>query len=1116
MRGDFTRFSHRAERHYAGVLMQQGRVTLDADWNEQFEIDDHRWRVQTVDTVGRACAPEDEAGFRLSFTPDGSDLVIHPGRIYLDGLLVELAVGAPVRVVAIDDATVTLAHLAPDDRPLAPGQWVEVVSDETEHPGGPDRTLARIESVDAEAPSVTLAADPSSHSGQTEVRLRRVVTYLTQPHYPAAAGPPFADPFDPAAWGGRTHLAYLDVWRRHVTALEDPHLREVALGGPDTATRVQTVWAVRLLRDPEKRGEPADASGLACHDPHPLWDALMAPPRGRMSARAEAAPAEDDPCAVQPEAGYRGLENRLYRVEIHAPGPLGTATFKWSRDNGSVLASIVAFPQVDEVEVHSLGRDKVLRFHADDRVEAFSEVSELAGLAGTMASIVGAPDEADRTIALDTDVAAYDGHPLPRLRRWDHGGPEPVTADAWLELEHGVQIRFRGGPFDVGDYWVVPARVATGDVEGFVEAPRRGIQHHYARLAFVRWPTDGDPGAVVDCRSTFPSLCGLTGGGADCCTVSVGAGGDVDSLQAAVDALAQVEGPARICVLPGEHRFQGPVVVRRSHLTVSGCGRTSRLVAVSGGVLVVDDCHDVRIEDLWLTATSDEPVVAARDVRRFEVVDCRITNPGPRSEPELDLVTAPPEEAGGPAGLLAAMPRLPLGPGLRVDRGGLVTVRHSTFVAGPAALLQGVGLAFEHNLALGGGVHVREGSEHVTVASSTVQGGRGPGVLLGGVLEGEEPLDDRVGLARVVVAGNRIGGTAGEGISSDAANPSEIDDLAVRGNEVQGCGRRTSGRGVAVGGGILLRNVTGLTIAHNHVAGNGPPAAERTNVALGFGIVVLVSSGVRIEGNTVVDNGRPGRPEAFVFNAGVVGLGVSGQGGAAGPQSLGPAAAAIVGNTITTPEGPGVVLAGLGAMAVNDNDIVSTYLAPSLLDAGRAVLILNLGAPADTGHAVVNAALVHWPLRHGRVMVADNQISVQADPAGLPPIDRGVDPGSMDPDDLLVGSSVAVRTRDDLSLAGNQILSETHLTRTTGDRRIRAAVWAQAATIRTNHNRMSEVIRSALLSYFGSGLLHVVTDNVTTHCLRAEGSVVRERDNLAVNCPKAGFVGPGAYVAWEG
>ena len=35
--GDLTRSTFRAYRHYSGVRMQQGRVQLDADWNEQLD-----------------------------------------------------------------------------------------------------------------------------------------------------------------------------------------------------------------------------------------------------------------------------------------------------------------------------------------------------------------------------------------------------------------------------------------------------------------------------------------------------------------------------------------------------------------------------------------------------------------------------------------------------------------------------------------------------------------------------------------------------------------------------------------------------------------------------------------------------------------------------------------------------------------------------------------------------------------------------------------------------------------------------------------------------------------------------------------------------------------------
>jgi len=40
-------------------------------------------------------------------------------------------------------------------------------------------------------------------------------------------------------------------------------------------------------------------------------------------------PQPPDPCEPLAEGGYQGPDNRLYRVEIHQGGPLGTATFKW-------------------------------------------------------------------------------------------------------------------------------------------------------------------------------------------------------------------------------------------------------------------------------------------------------------------------------------------------------------------------------------------------------------------------------------------------------------------------------------------------------------------------------------------------------------------------------------------------------------------------------------------------------------------------------------------------------------------------------------------------------------------------------------------------------------------
>ena len=65
MKGDFTRMTFDPRQHYRGVLMQQGRVQLDADWNEQLDIQAHRAETETRDLIGACGTPIDQPGFTL-------------------------------------------------------------------------------------------------------------------------------------------------------------------------------------------------------------------------------------------------------------------------------------------------------------------------------------------------------------------------------------------------------------------------------------------------------------------------------------------------------------------------------------------------------------------------------------------------------------------------------------------------------------------------------------------------------------------------------------------------------------------------------------------------------------------------------------------------------------------------------------------------------------------------------------------------------------------------------------------------------------------------------------------------------------------------------------------
>src|SRR5258708_20028994 len=90
MPGDYSRRSFEREKHYSGVLMQQGRVQLDADWNEQWDIQQHRTRKETIDVIGSTGVPKNGESFLISISPGGTDLLILLAGVYLIGVFFNL------------------------------------------------------------------------------------------------------------------------------------------------------------------------------------------------------------------------------------------------------------------------------------------------------------------------------------------------------------------------------------------------------------------------------------------------------------------------------------------------------------------------------------------------------------------------------------------------------------------------------------------------------------------------------------------------------------------------------------------------------------------------------------------------------------------------------------------------------------------------------------------------------------------------------------------------------------------------------------------------------------------------------------------------------------------
>jgi len=316
------------------------------------------------------------------------------------------------------------------------------------------------------------------------------------------------------------YLAYLDVWERHISALEDAAIREVALGGPDTTTRTQIVWQVKLLHVEDGDGGEGDGA-LNCASAVPGWDELTAPSSGQMNARAEPTETETDPCIVPARAGYRGLENQLYRVEVHRVLSADEITIKWSRENGSVVVAWTGQDSLDpnKLTVGSTGRDEVLGLAADDWIELTDDRRELRGQPGTLVRITNVVGNVLTIDPGGTTITRPADGLHPKVRRWDM--PRDVgeitvdltVADNWIELEDGVQVQFAPGVYRSGDYWWIPARTATRDIEwprdpasaAPLPQPPNGIRHSYCRLALLSF--DGETWTRrSDCRSIFPPL----------------------------------------------------------------------------------------------------------------------------------------------------------------------------------------------------------------------------------------------------------------------------------------------------------------------------------------------------------------------------------------------------------------------------------------------------------------------------------------------------------------------------------------------------------------------------------------------------------------------------------
>lgn len=463
MHGDFSRLTFDPRKHYHSVRMQQGRVQMDADWNEQIDILNHYLETQIRDLLGASGAMIATAGFQIevidrapqrsTISPEPEeqiayqehnkilqDLLIKRGNYYVDGLLCEN---------------------------------------------------------------------------------EQDVLFSAQPYYPSAQ-----IPANPTEWS----IVYLDVWQRHITVFEDASLREVALGGPDTTTRTQIIWQVKGLPVVHRHSHEFFGRGRNVTSEEvvklPEWRELIHTQIKKPELAARHIPNSST------------LDNQLYRVEIHHINN-NKATFKWSRENGSIVFEVEKILSYEKnehgfaqsvVTLNNSGQD-MTQLRKGDWVEFVHNDVTLHGYTLPLYQVIEISETPQRHITLTGRYAQV----LEKLtqtnagsllvRRWDHAqatmtaqkaGTYPVLENTWIDLERGIQVKFSpGDTYNIGDYWLIPSRALSSDIEwpaganGPLALPPHGVDHHFCPLALIR--LDRHQGIVTrDLRRLFAPLPTLT------------------------------------------------------------------------------------------------------------------------------------------------------------------------------------------------------------------------------------------------------------------------------------------------------------------------------------------------------------------------------------------------------------------------------------------------------------------------------------------------------------------------------------------------------------------------------------------------------------------------------
>jgi len=554
MGSDRARVSYDPSRQWRGVISQQGRVTLEADWNEAAAIASEEDREQLLDVVGPSGTPDQGYQVTAIKEADGKatgGLMVGKGTVYVGGERMELETE---REYAKQPDWVD----ANRNDPL----WVKQMPPASE--GDVDEAvylLLREQEVGAVEDPALL--DMALGGPDTSERLRILQRIVRQ-----------------SSKQGSCSGALSELEKRW---------KELGLHFEQETMRLESTARLQVSFN------PPPGAATPCQ---PVAQGGYLGAENQL-IRVQVANVEEG----APPTLVWGFDNAhfLYRIE---PKP----EVDEKADETSITLKNIP---VDSYHQPAKGC-------AVEVLEAAAEISTedyIAATTGIVTSVASAYAPDTRTLTIATALKAPTTEsPLLFLRVWE----ETIAYTGAVELgKTGVTVTLGSkGEYHVGDYWTFAVRPGTPTTmspvypQRILEQPQPpdGPRLWACPLAVVTWAS-GVP-EITDCLPQFENLVTLTGSSGGCCTVDVSPA-DVDggaTLQALIDRYADRE-PTTICLSGGPYVLPAPLVIGSGHkdLTIQACERGVALKPAEPahasfrlGLVVLEEPVDLTLRGLEL------------------------------------------------------------------------------------------------------------------------------------------------------------------------------------------------------------------------------------------------------------------------------------------------------------------------------------------------------------------------------------------------------------------------------------------------------------------------------------------------------------------------------------